>query len=75
MGIEIPKSALERVPSRDSDTEYPDLVEIRLIYGKKARSHLIGANEFFGRGGIGAPISGDALIAHINRLRRMGKPE
>lgn len=54
--------------------QFPDYVEIRLVWGNKARGHKISADQFFGRGGIGAPLSGDAIIQHINRLRRMGKP-
>jgi len=75
VAIDIPKSDTSRAPSSDSDNEYPDHVEIRLVYGKKSRTYQISSQEFFGRNGIGAPISGDAVIAHINRLRRMGRPE
>ena len=75
MSIEIPKDALSRTPQADADNDYPDYVEVRLVYGKKSRSHQISSDEFFGRGAVGAPISGDAVIAHINRLRRMGRPE
>lgn len=75
MPVDIPKSDLSRSPSADTDREFPDYVVIRLVWGKKERGHIISAEEFFGSNGVGAPISGDAVIAHINRLRRMGRPE
>lgn len=75
MAIDIPKDSLSRTPQSDADLGYPDHVEICLVYGMKTRTYIIQSDEFFGRGGIGAPISGDAVIAHINRLRRMGRPE
>jgi hypothetical protein len=74
MAIEIPKADLGRAPSNEPDMYYPDIVEIRLVWGKKARSHLILANEFFGRGSYGAPMPAEEIMQHINRLRRMGAP-
>jgi len=36
----------------------------------RRRSIEISADEFFGRGGHGAPMSGEQLIFKINQLRR-----
>ena len=72
---EVPKSDLSRAPSSEPDMAYPDFVEVRLVWGKKARSWQISSDEFFGRGSFGAPLPAEAIVQHINRLRRMGKPE
>ena len=65
---------LDRIPSVEPDTQFPDYVEVRLVWGKKYRAHHIKADEFFGYGGYGAPMSGDTVIRHIDRLRRQGAP-
>lgn len=75
MPVDIPQSDLSRSPASEPDMGYPDFVEIKLVWGKKERSHKISANEFFGRGGYGAPLPADAVLMHINRLRRMGAPK
>lgn len=74
MAVEIPKSDLSRSPSAEPDMDYPDFVEVRLVWGKQARTYQISANEFFGRSGYGAPLPAEALVQHINRLRRLGRP-
>jgi len=66
---------LDRIPSIEPDTEFPDYVEIQLVWGKKVRYQRIMADEFFGWGRYGAPMSGDAVIRHIDRMRRHGAPE
>jgi hypothetical protein len=73
--VEIPQGDLARAPSSEPDMEYPDIVEIRLWWGKNARSHLISAAEFFGRGAFGAPMPAGAIVQHINRLCGMGTPK
>ena len=65
---------LDRIPSIEPDTKFPDYVEVRLVWGAKYRAHRIGPDEFFGMGGHGAPMSGDAVIRHIDRMRRQGAP-
>lgn len=65
---------LSRAPSIEPNAEFPDYVEVRLVWGKKVRSHLIRADEFFGWGAYGAPMSGDVIIMHIDRMRRQGAP-
>lgn len=51
------------------------MIEIVAYFGKegrrgKRRSVEISADQFFGRGGYGAPISGERLIQMIEKLRR-----
>lgn len=75
MPAQIPESDLSRTQHHEPDMDFPDFVEISLMWGAKARSYLISADEFFGRGGYGAPLPAEAIVQHINRLRRMGKPE
>lgn len=71
---------LARTVSREADQTWPDGgVEIRLHWNigddeTAFRTHHVSADEFFGRGDCGAPISGDALIQAIDRLRRLGSP-
>ncbi len=70
----IHQGDLDRIPSVEPDTQFPDRVEIRLVWGTKYRAHHIGADEFFGNSGYGAPLSGDVVIRHIDRMRRLGAP-
>ena len=70
-----PQGDLERAPCIEPDTEFPDYVEIRLVWGDVGRSHMIRADEFFGWEGHGAPMSGDMIIQHIDRMRRRGAPK
>ena len=73
--IDFPKGDLARTITHERESDWPCLVEIVAYFGKegrkgKRRSITISADEFFGRT-TGAPISGDALIGMIDRLRRM----
>ena len=70
-----PISDLARTITHERPENWPTTIEIVAYYGKegrkgKRRSITISADEFFGRT-TGAPISGDALIGMIDRLRRM----
>lgn len=67
---------LSRAPVHEVDEPWPELVEIVCYWGpgrKKRRSIEISADQFFGLGGHGAPLSGDELIAMVNNLRRYGR--
>ena len=75
MPAEIPEGDLSRAPTSDPDMSFPDLVEIRLVWGKKTRTWPISANQFFGRKTYGAPMPAEAIIAAIERLRKLGPPE
>jgi hypothetical protein len=76
MTAELPASDLSRAQSSDPDQAWPALVEIRmtwLVEGRRVtRTIAIQGNEFFGTGRYGAPMTGDAIIARIERLRRDG---
>lgn len=69
----LPSGDLARCKTTEADDTWPALVEVVVYWGegrKKRRSIEISADEFFGRGSHGAPITGDALINRIDRLRR-----
>ena len=69
---------LTRVKSHDPNEEWPDCIEIVCYWdtAKKAkgrrRSLEIEADQFFGRGRYGAPMSGEQLIGMVERLRKQG---
>ena len=71
---------LDRAPVSEPDTEtWPSVIEIVAYWPSKSgpkrgrrRSFEIDADQFFGRGRHGAPMSGEQLIAAVERLRRMG---
>ena len=75
MPITLPQGDLARAISHDPDENWPTMLEIVAYWGdgrKKRRSVEIDADAFFGRNGHGAPMSGQALITMIERLRRLG---
>lgn len=66
---------LAKVKTFESNEEWPDLIEIVAYFGGKGRkgkrrSVEISADQFFGRKGFGAPMSGDQIIQKIEQLRR-----
>ncbi len=64
---------LARVTTHEMDDSWPTSIEIVAYFGegkRKRKSIEISADEFFGLGGYGAPMSGDQVIGLINRLRR-----
>lgn len=75
MSQDYSRSDTERAAAVEYDMEFPDYVEIRLVWGNKARVHKVRADEFFGRGTYGAPMPAEAFVNHINRMRRQGAPE
>lgn len=79
MPIEIPAGDLAHAKTHEPNTEYPDEVQLRLVWridGRvRIRSVRITAAEFFGRGSHGAPISGDGLVQRIEIMRKRGPPE
>lgn len=66
------QSDLGRAVSRDPSQEWPDRIEIVAHWGKRRRSEIIDADQFFGRATHGAPMTGEQLIAAVERLRKMG---
>lgn len=69
---------LTRLKSHEPSEEWPKLIELvcywdtpRKLKGRR-RSIEIDADQFFGRGRFGAPMSGDQLIGMVERLRKQG---
>lgn len=80
MAIEIPAGDLARVKSIEPDRAWPTLVQIvvawKLENGQIVhRTQTILADEFYGRGGYGAPMPAEAFVGALETLRRMGPPE
>lgn len=77
MTVALPQGDLARVKSEEPDMSWPTMIEIVAIWkaadGKRGRqrSIRIPADQFFGRGAHGAPMSGDQLIGMIERLRKL----
>jgi hypothetical protein len=69
---------LARVKSIEADETWPTHIEITAIWSKdgsrkgRRRSTEIDADQFFGRGRYGAPMSGDQLVGIVNNLRKQG---
>lgn len=71
----MPLGDLARCVTHEADDSWPTMIEVVAYFGKEGRkgkrkSIEISADKFFGRGGYGAPMSGDELIVKINQLRR-----
>lgn len=69
---------LTRLKSHDPNEQWPSTIEVVAYWptpGRpkgRRRSIEIDADQFFGRGQFGAPMSGEALIGMVERLRRQG---
>jgi len=75
----IPQSDLSRAQASEPDDSWPTEVKISVKWpapnGKVlVRSETISADQFFGRGVHGAPLSGEHVIGIIERMRRAGAP-
>lgn len=73
----LPAGDLARCITHEPDDTWPTMIEIVAYWGKdgrkgRRRSVEIPADQFFGRGGHGAPVTGDQLIGMVDRLRRQG---
>jgi hypothetical protein len=71
----MPEGSLSTAKCHESNDDWPTLIEIVAYFGEggrkgKRRSIEISADEFFGRGQYGAPLSGSRLIGMVERLRR-----
>ena len=69
----LPTGDLARCVTHEANEDWPVMIEIVAYWGEKRtkrRSIGIPSNQFFGRGGYGAPMTGDQIIGIINRLRR-----
>lgn len=77
MTINLPQGDLSRATSHDPEDEWPTTIEVVAYWapppGKKkgrVKTITISADQFFGRGAYGAPMSGDQLIHAIERMRK-----
>lgn len=71
--IRPPEGELARTITHEPEDDWPTMIEVVAYYGegrRKRRSIEIPADQFFGRGEYGAPMSGDQLIQMVHRLRR-----
>lgn len=77
MPTHIPQGDLARTITHEPSDEWPTMIEVVAYFGREGRkgrraSIEIPADQFFGRGDYGAPLSGDQLIGMVQRLRRQG---
>lgn len=66
---------LSKTTTLEADESWPALIEVVAYFGPegrkgKRRSIEITGDAFFGRNGHGAPMSGEQVIAMVERLRR-----
>ena len=72
----LPSGDLARCKTHEADDTWPTMIEIVAYWSEdgtrrgKRRSMEISADQFFGRNGHNAPMSAEALMAMINRLRK-----
>ncbi len=70
---------LARVTTHDPNDDWPSYLEIVAYWGYghgrrgRRRSIQIDADQFFGRGQFGAPMSGEQLIGMVDKLRKQGR--
>lgn len=63
---------LLRAKTQEADETWPETLEVVAYFGEKRtkrRSIIITSDQFFGRNGHGAPMTGDQLIRMIENLR------
>ncbi len=72
-----PSGDLARCVTQEADDTWPTLIEIVAYFGPKGQprkgrrvSVEISPDEFYGRKGFHAPMSGEALLHKVDRLRR-----
>ena len=76
MTIAQPEGDLARCVVHERAEDWPTVIEISAYWkynGKRGKKKTIriNADEFFGRGQYGAPMSGDQLISMIDRMRKL----
>ncbi len=71
-----PSGELTRAITHEPDDSWPTKISIIAYFGEgkgaKRRVLEISADQFFGRGYHGAPLTGDQLIGMVEKLRKMG---
>ena len=64
---------LSRAITHEPSEDWPSSIEIVAYFGENRRGKsvrvVIPADQYFGRGEYGAPMTGDQLIHIINRMR------
>lgn len=71
----MPSGDLSRCVVHEADDSWPVTLEIVAYFGeqrKRRRSIEISADQFWGRNGYGAPMTGEQLFSMIERLRKSG---
>lgn len=70
---------LARTINHEPNDDWPALIEVVCYWGPKdnprkgrRRSVEIDADQFFGMGRFGAPMTGDQMIGMVDKLRRQG---
>ena len=72
----IPSGELARAITHEPNDDYPTYVDIVAYYGERRKGYskrvTITADQFFGRRGYGAPMTGDDMLRIIEKLRKAG---
>ena len=72
----LPAGDLARVTNHESNSAWPFTLEVVAYWGEgrkgKRRSITITEDMYFGRGQFNAPLTGDAIIGMIEKLRKAG---
>lgn len=65
---------LARCVTHEANDAWPTMLEVVAYWGDgrkgKRRSVSISADQFFGRKGYGAPMSGDEILRMVDQLRK-----
>ena len=78
MTARMPSGDLARCVTHEADESWPSIIEIVAYWGKngrkgKRRAIEISADQFFGLGGYGAPMTGEQIIYQIDRVLLQSK--
>ena len=69
---DLPQDQMTRIHAVERNTDWPDSMEIVASWcdGTKLKVIEITREQFFGLGSHGAPLTGQALISMIDKLRQ-----
>lgn len=80
MAIELPRSEnlpsgdLARTVNHEANDDWPTFIEVVAYYGPdrkgKRKAVTISADQFFGRNGHNAPMTGDQFLLIVDKLRK-----
>jgi hypothetical protein len=78
MPLDEPIADTARGIQHEPDHSWPASVMLQVVWHEEGRNrirtHVISADQFFGRGQFGAPMHGDSLVMLIEQMRRAGPP-